>query len=88
MIEPVTPPIPGEGMGRSSFRGYGVLDLISALDGAPHRTGAALAYHTLEVLEAIQVSSDSSGSAVQIESRVARPAPLTTAELAALTPAT
>ena len=55
----MTPPIPGEGMGRSSFRGYGVLDLIGAIGGAPHRTSATLAYHTLEVLEAIQRSSDS-----------------------------
>jgi predicted dehydrogenase len=84
VVEPVTPPIPGEGMGRSSFRGFGVLDLIGAIDGAPHRTSATLAYHTLEVLEAIQRSSDS-GSAVEIQSRVARPAPLTPAELAALT---
>ena len=81
VIDPVTPPIPGEGMGRSNFRGFGVLDLIGALEGAPHRTAAALAYHTLEVLEGIQLSSDS-GDSVRIESRVARPAPLTAAELA------
>ena len=59
VVDPVAPPIPGEGMGRSSFRGYGVLDLIGAIGGAPHRTSATLAYHTLEVLEAIQRSSDS-----------------------------
>jgi hypothetical protein len=65
-------------------RGLGVLDLIGAIEGAPHRTSASLAYHALEVLEAIQRSSDS-GSSVEIESRVARPAPLTPEELAALT---
>jgi predicted dehydrogenase len=84
VVEPVAPPIPGEGMGRSSFRGFGVLDLIGAIGGAPHRTSATLAYHTLEVLEAIQRSSDS-GSAVEIRSQVERPEPLTAAEVAALT---
>ena len=86
VVPPVTPPIPGEGMGRSNFRGYGVLDLIGALDGAPHRTDARLAYHTLEVLEAVQLASDS-GRSVAIESRVARPAPLSAIEIAEWTPA-
>lgn len=76
VVPPLIPPIPGEGMGLKSFRGYGVLDLVDALSGAPHRTSAALAFHVLEVLEAVQVSNDT-GTQIRIESSVERPAPLT-----------
>jgi predicted dehydrogenase len=69
--------------GRERFpltRGLGVLDLVDSLGGAPVRTGSELALHTLEVLEAIQVSSDE-GRAVAITTAPARPAPLDAATL-------
>ncbi|MEN2742660.1 Gfo/Idh/MocA family oxidoreductase [Microbacterium sp. X-17] len=59
------------------LRGPGVADLAAALDGGPLRVSAELAFHVLEVLEAIQTSSDSGGTPVSIESRPTRPAPLT-----------
>ena len=81
VVPPVLPPLAGEGRGIGNFRGFGVLDLLDATRGAPHRTGAELAFHALEVLEAVQASSDR-GAPVRIESSVERPAPLEPAQLA------
>ena len=59
-----------------NFRGIGVADLAHALrTGRPHRASGALAMHTLEVMEAFQLSSDS-GRHVAIASRPPRPAPM------------
>lgn len=45
---------------RELIRGPGVLDLARSLDGHPHQTSGHLAVHVLEVLLAIQESSDTS----------------------------
>lgn len=55
------------------LRGYGVADLVSALNGGPHRASAALAEHVLEVLAAVE-TSHRTGTVVDIVSRVERPA--------------
>lgn len=88
VVEPITPPLQGE-VGPSQnedskgqlLRGLGVMDLIDSLAGAPHRTSASLAYHTLEVLESIQRSSDAS-TVVTLQSRCERPAALTREQMA------
>jgi predicted dehydrogenase len=57
-------------------RGIGVADMAHAIRaGRPHRASAELAYHVLEVLSALLVSSRE-GRHVEIESRCRRPAPL------------
>jgi predicted dehydrogenase len=57
-------------------RGIGVADMASAIrDGRPHRAGAELALHVLEVLLAL-TSSGGEGRHIAIESRCERPAPL------------
>jgi predicted dehydrogenase len=81
VIPPVTPPVPGEGMGGTMLRGYGVMDLIDSLAGYPQRTTGVLALHVLEVLEAVRLSS-ATGAAVVVESHAERPAPLTSRQLA------
>jgi predicted dehydrogenase len=81
VIPPVIPPVPGEGRGGTTLRGYGVLDLIDSLNGYPQRTTGALALHVLEVLEAVRLSS-AAGVAVTIESSAERPAVLTSRQLA------
>ena len=55
------------------FRGLGVADLASAIDGAPHRTSAEFALHVLHVLAAVQEGSLDDG-VVAIPSRPERPA--------------
>ena len=57
-------------------RGIGVADMAHAIRaGRPHRAGAELAYHVLEVLTALSVSSRE-GRHVEIESRCERPVPV------------
>ncbi|MFJ4286856.1 Gfo/Idh/MocA family protein [Paenarthrobacter nicotinovorans] len=75
VLEPVFTPS-GEPGGPDQFlRGPGVADLAAAIDGGPFRASADLALHVLEVLEAIQSSSDSGGNPVTITTRPERPAP-------------
>ena len=72
-IEPISVPIqldPAE-----KVRGLGVIDLAEARIGYPHRTSAGLAFHVLEVLEAMQLSSNQKAR-IDIESQPDRPAPL------------
>lgn len=38
---------------QANYRGLGVADLAAAIDGAPHRTSAAMGLHVLQVMEAI-----------------------------------
>ncbi|WGW12820.1 Gfo/Idh/MocA family oxidoreductase [Saxibacter everestensis] len=61
------------------LRGAGVADLVGALNGLPHRASADLAHHVLEVLEAIETSSQTE-TVIHINSRVGRPAPCPTSE--------
>lgn len=53
---------------RELVRGPGVIDLVRSLDGAPHQTSGRMAAHVLDVLLAIQASSDTSG-VIKIASR-------------------
>jgi predicted dehydrogenase len=73
-LEPVVP-VSGdsEDLSVQLLRGIGVADLVRALGGEPHRATAALARHVLEVLEAMQRSSDTA-AVVPIRSTVERPA--------------
>jgi predicted dehydrogenase len=80
-LEPVFPGLPGDTTSGRIIRGTGVLDLADSLAGAPHRASGAFGYHTLEVLEAVQLSSDT-GSVVTLRSACDRPAPLTGEQVA------
>lgn len=76
-VLPPRVPLFGEVGSKEQFRrGLGVNDLAEALDGAELRVNANFAFHTLEVLAAMEVSSQSR-SVVTIESSCARPAPRT-----------
>ncbi len=55
-----------------SGRGFGIADLAATPAGAEPRAGGQLAFHALEVMESV-LASARSGSAVSIESTVARP---------------
>ena len=64
------------GYANGNYRGLGLADLAAALRaGRPHRASGALAYHVLEVMEALVRASEGAGI-VGVRSRVARPAPL------------
>ena len=55
-----------------SGRGFGIADLAATPAGVEPRAGGQLAFHALEVMESVLASAHS-GSAVSIESTVARP---------------
>jgi predicted dehydrogenase len=78
VVEPVFEPI--QTHPTEKVRGLGVVDLIDSRDGAPNRTNSLLAFHTLEVLEAMQSSSRKRGF-VTIESKPDPPPPLTAQDL-------
>jgi len=65
------------------IRGLGVADLVDSLDGRPQRTSAALAYHVLEVLESIELSSTSE-AIVHLASSPDRPEPVRPGDLGGL----
>jgi predicted dehydrogenase len=73
LLEPVLPPVVIRP--REKLRGLGVIDLAQACDGGIQRTSAALALHTLEVLTAIEASSQGR-RVVEIENTCERPAPV------------
>ena len=57
-------------------RGIGAADMAYALQGGrPHRAGGELAFHVLDVMQAIHESS-SEGRRIRIQSSSKRPAPL------------
>jgi predicted dehydrogenase len=57
-------------------RGYGVADLALALDaGRPHRAGAEVALHVLDVMESV-VGAAASGAAVTVRTTCERPEPV------------
>ena len=68
-------PVPTEhGHAEHNLRIMGVADLAQAIrSGRPHRASGDLAFHVLEVMEALQKSSDS-GTRVEISTRPERPA--------------
>ncbi|MGO4858662.1 Gfo/Idh/MocA family protein [Arthrobacter sp. 2MCAF14] len=55
-----------------SGRGFGIADLAATPAGVEPRAGGQLAFHALEVMESVLASAHS-GSAMSIESTVARP---------------
>ena len=60
----------------ANYRIIGVVDMAEAiLQDLPHRASGALAYHVLDVLEALQRSSDE-GRKIALESTCDRPAPM------------
>jgi predicted dehydrogenase len=61
-------------------RGLGVVDLVQAGQGRSHRTNSQIALHVLEVLEAMQSSSESR-SYIDITSQPPRPDPLSQSEV-------
>jgi predicted dehydrogenase len=64
------------GHAEHNLRIMGVADMAHAIRaGRPHRASGALAFHVLEVMEAVQRSSDE-GRHIDIESRPERPAVL------------
>jgi predicted dehydrogenase len=79
-LEPSFPLIQEEA--NEKVRGLGVVDLALSEKGRPPRASSELALHVLEVLEAIQMSSDR-GSFVDIETQPDRPAPVSAADVAA-----
>ena len=64
----IVPPVAPDG----GLRGEGIADMIASFDGRPQRTGPELARHVLEVLLAVERSSDE-GAFVTIESTCERP---------------
>jgi hypothetical protein len=64
------------GFGDRDYRGLGVAEMASAMaSGKAHRASDALAFHVLEVMEAI-VNSGLSGEPKAIQSPGERPRPL------------
>jgi Oxidoreductase family, NAD-binding Rossmann fold len=62
--------------GDRDYRGIGVADLVQAVaDNRPHRASGQLAFHVLEVMQAI-VENASSGESTLIGSTCDRPAPI------------
>ncbi|WP_432824699.1 Gfo/Idh/MocA family protein [Dactylosporangium sp. CA-092794] len=59
---------------RDAARGYGVADLAHSLrTGTPHRAGADLAYHVLDIMECLQTAAET-GAAVTVPSTCDLPA--------------
>jgi predicted dehydrogenase len=68
--------VPEAGGYRDGARGYGLAELAQALaQGRPHRADAELAFHVLEVMEALMTAAGE-GRAVEVESSCHRPAPV------------
>ncbi len=68
--------VSGSGASVANYRIIGVVDIAEAIrDGRPHRASGQLAYHVLEVLEALQRSSKE-GRRIAIESTCKRPEPM------------
>ncbi|WP_395674853.1 Gfo/Idh/MocA family protein, partial [Inquilinus sp.] len=66
----------GHAYGDGNYRIIGVADLAHAIrTGRPHRASAELAFHVLEVMEAVERSGHE-GRTIEIESRCARPEPM------------
>jgi predicted dehydrogenase len=85
VLPPRLAPSGALGSADQMLRGIGVADLVAARAGRPHRAAGTLAYHVLEVLSAVERSSDTSRF-VRTESSVARPEPIDPDRDAALMP--
>jgi predicted dehydrogenase len=78
-VKPSFPPIQVEAT--EKVRGLGVVDLVQSEKGQAPRASSEMAFHVLEVLEAMQISSDR-GSFIDIVTQPDRPAPVSAAEVA------
>jgi predicted dehydrogenase len=76
LVEPVLPVSGRIDTSDQMLRGIGVADLVAARASGPHRASGALAYHVLEVLDAVGTSSVEQRF-VPIQSTVDRSEPLT-----------
>ncbi|MBL8808087.1 MAG: Gfo/Idh/MocA family oxidoreductase [Rhodospirillales bacterium] len=69
---------------RANYRCLGIAELASAaVKGTPHRASGALASHVLDAMHAI-LESGRTGAAVEVASRIERPATLSDADAASL----
>lgn len=82
-VERLFPPIQVEAT--EKVRGLGVVDLVQSETGHAPRASSEMAFHVLEVLEAMQVSSDR-GNYIDIATHPDRPAPVSAADVAAWRP--
>lgn len=73
IVEPTLPLI--QSHPTEKVRGLGILDLLDSMDAGPHRTHSGIAFHTLEVLEAME-SSNLQKEFLLMDSQPDRPAPL------------
>ncbi len=66
---------------RGAGRGIGLADMASAIvEGTPHRASGELAFHVLEIMEAVLTAS-AQRRVIELQSTVARPAPVPLLEL-------
>ncbi len=79
-LEPVLPISATPGTPEQMLRGMGVADLVASIDGLPQRATPSLAFHVLEVLEAVETSSRER-RLVALESTCERPAPVRPGDL-------
>lgn len=70
VLDPVVGLFGAVGTREQARRGLGVRDLADAIEGGPHRAGAAFAFHVLETLSAI----GGPGQCTRLESTCERPA--------------
>ncbi len=75
VVDPVFPDLGRRGTDDQMLRGVGVADLVSAIEGGPHRATANLAYHVLEALTSVETSS-TAHAVVDMTSTCERPAPV------------
>ncbi|MCL2867675.1 MAG: Gfo/Idh/MocA family oxidoreductase [Clostridia bacterium] len=77
-MDPAIPPKSGKPEPcHNSWRGIAVVDMAYAIrKGRPHRSSAALALHTVEIVSAIELDSREHPGIYTIRSRPERPAPL------------
>lgn len=75
VVAPALPDLGRRGTEDQMLRGVGVADLVSAIEGGPHRATAGLAYHVLEVLTSVETSS-TAHAVVEMDSTCERPSPV------------
>ena len=79
-LEPVLPISATPGTPDQMLRGMGVADLVASIHGSPQRATPSLAFHVLEVLEAVETSSRER-RLVRLKSTCERPAPVRPGDL-------
>jgi predicted dehydrogenase len=79
-VPPAIPPLAAPARKEQLLRGIGVADLAAAIGSRPPRASGEVALHVLEVLSAVQQSSDGRG-VVAMSTSCERPAPLTSDEV-------